>query len=96
LFLPDRTDTEKKEFLTQWDSMDFNEKNKITLSDVKWRLKNWIYHFEKNNRGFFIENIEVRENDIQIAVASKDLPVIIGPIEWLVRASGGNEFKEVD
>ncbi len=94
-FLPDRTEAEKKKFILEWDSADVDRKSKIEMQDTKWRLKNWIYYFETDKRDYFIENIEIMESKILLTIASIDLPFSIGPIEWLIRASGGYELVEV-
>jgi hypothetical protein len=95
-FHPDRTESEKQKFIVEWQSKKFDEKDNIKLQDSKWRLKNWIYYFEVDKRDFFFESFTANKNTIHMTIASMDLPFSIGPVEWLIRASGGYNLKEID
>lgn len=94
-FLPDRTEAQKKEFIEVWDSMDFEKKNTIENKKIEWRFKNWIYYFDLNNRDFFIENMEIGKGNVLLTIVSLDLPFSVGPIDWLIRVSGGSGLVEV-
>ncbi|GAA6614256.1 hypothetical protein [Scytonema sp. NUACC26] len=98
---PERTLEEEEEDLIRWHTLS-HKQQQIQEEEEKWSVMDWISWFESsddpfNQRTWFWWDAFVWEPDLLLVVIEVvDLPVPVGSMVWLLRASGALKVEEAE
>ncbi|MGB3532109.1 MAG: hypothetical protein WBA13_01185 [Microcoleaceae cyanobacterium] len=90
---PERTLAEEEEYLIKWRKLS-SEQQQRQAQEEKWSMMDWVSWFEPsddvfNQRTWFWWDAFIKEpNILTVIVEVVDLPVPLGSLIWLLRASG--------
>lgn len=98
---PERTLEEYEENLIRWHEISSEEQQRQE-EEEKWSVMEWISWFEPsddpfNQRTWFWWDAFIKEPDILLVVIEVvDIPVPLGSLIWLLRASGALKVEEAE
>ena len=95
---PERTLAEEEENLVRWHQLS-HEEQQCQEEEERWSVMDWISWFEPSDdpfyqRTWFWWDAFIKKSDILIVVVEViDLPVPLGSLMWLLRASGATYIQ---